>query len=51
MASLSEQYRHYAAECLRIAQETQDQTQKVRLIEMAEAWKNLAAERDKREIK
>ena len=49
MVSLSDQYRHYAAECLRIAQQTHEPGQKVRLIEMAEAWKNLAAERDKRE--
>ena len=42
MASLSEQYRQYAAECLRIAQETHDQALKVRLLEMAEAWKALA---------
>ena len=42
MASLREQYRRYAAECLRIAQEAHDQAQKMRLIEMAEAWKWLA---------
>ena len=48
MASLSEQYRHYTAECLRIAQETQDQALKVRLLEMAEAWKVLADETTKR---
>jgi len=44
MASLSEQYRQHAAECLRIAQETHDQALKVRLLEMAEAWKALAEE-------
>jgi hypothetical protein len=51
MASSIEQYRQYAAECLRIAQETHDQAQKVRLIEMAEAWKRLAADSAKRETK
>jgi len=44
MTCLVERYRQYAAECLRIAQETNDQAQKVRLIEMAEAWKQLAEE-------
>ena len=48
MALLSEQYREYAAECLRIAQETHDQAQKMRLIEMAEAWKRLAEDISKR---
>ena len=48
MASLSEQYRHYAAECLRVAQETHDQALKVRLLEMAEAWKALADETSRR---
>jgi len=48
MASLSEQYRRYAAECLRIAQETHDQALKVRLLEMAEAWKGLADQSSKR---
>ena len=42
MAPSSERYRQYAAECLRIAQETHDQAQKVQLVEMAEAWKHLA---------
>jgi hypothetical protein len=41
----------YAAECLRIAQETADADQKARLLEMAEAWQRLAdaaANRDTR---
>ena len=49
MASLGDQYRHYAVECLRIAQHTHDQEQKVRLLEMAEAWKRLAEDNSKRE--
>ena len=44
MAPSSERYRQYAAECLRIAQKIHDQSQKARLIEMAEAWKFLAEE-------
>ena len=51
MASASEQYRQYAAECLRIAQATRDQGQKVRLLEMAEAWKHLAEESARRAVK
>jgi hypothetical protein len=49
MASLRDQYRHYAVECLRIAQQTHDQEQKVRLLEMAEAWKRLAEDKSERE--
>ena len=37
-----ERYKEYAAECLRIAQQTADGAQKVRLLEMAEAWRKLA---------
>ena len=51
MAPSSERYRQYAAECLRIAQETHDQAKKVQLIEMAEAWKHLAEESIKRETR
>jgi hypothetical protein len=49
MASSGERYRRYAAECLRFAQETQDQAQKLQLVEMAEAWKRLAEEAAQRE--
>jgi hypothetical protein len=48
MTSASEQYRQYAAECLRIAKETNDPAQKIRLLEMAEAWKRLAESSSKR---
>ena len=51
MAPSSERYRQYAAECLRIAQTTHDQAQKVQLLEMAEAWKQLAEEIIKRETR
>src|SRR5205085_9946313 len=46
-----ERYKEYAAECLRIAQQTADDAQKARLLEMAEAWRRLseaAAKQDKK---
>jgi hypothetical protein len=49
MPSASEQYRQYAAECLRIAQDTNDPAQRARLLQMAEAWKRLAEGKAKRE--
>ena len=42
-----ERYRHYAAECLRLAQSTTDQGGKARLLQMAEAWRKLAEEVEK----
>lgn len=48
----AEQYRHHAAECLRLAQQSGDRTEKDLLLGMAEAWRRLAehveitAERD-----
>src|SRR3954453_20331521 len=36
MAASNERFRQYAAECLRIAQNTNDENQKARLLEMAE---------------
>ena len=36
-----ELYRHYAAECIRIAQEVSDPAHRVTLIEMAQLWRNL----------
>lgn len=49
MAGAIEQYRQYAAECLRIAQNTTDDNQRLRLLEMAEAWQRLAEAACKRE--
>jgi hypothetical protein len=49
MAGKAEQYKVYAAECLRIAQETADPGQKARLLEMAEAWQRLGEAATKRE--
>ena len=37
-----EQYKEYAAECLRMAQQSTDAAQKARLLEMAEAWQRLS---------
>ena len=48
MAGAIERYKEYAAECLRIAQDTTDDNQKVRLLEMAEAWQRLAEAASKR---
>ena len=42
MAEDRDRYKQYAAECLRIAQQTSDAAQKARLLEMAEAWQRLA---------
>jgi hypothetical protein len=37
-----EEYQQRAADCLRVAQETNDPTSKALLLEMAQAWLNLA---------
>jgi hypothetical protein len=42
VAGSAERYKEYAAECLRIAQQTSDETRKARLLEMAEAWQRLS---------
>ena len=36
-----DEYRRYAAECLRIAQETSDPEPKARLLNMAQKWREL----------
>jgi hypothetical protein len=38
----AEQYRHHAAECLRLARKKRDPTEKDLLLGMAEAWRRLA---------
>jgi hypothetical protein len=49
----AEQYRHYAAECIRLAQQTPHAPEKDTLLSMAAAWRRLAehaermGERDK----
>jgi hypothetical protein len=42
MPDAGERYRGYAAECLRLAQATDDANGKARLLQMAEAWRKLA---------
>ena len=38
----AEDYRRYAAECLRLAQQSQGQAEKTVLLQMAETWRRLA---------
>jgi len=38
----AEQYRHYAAECFRLAQQSQLPAEKNMLLSMAAAWRRLA---------
>jgi hypothetical protein len=51
MAGAVEQYKQFAAECLRLAQQSTDSAHKARLLEMAEAWQRLAEQAAKREAK
>jgi len=45
MAS-DEDYHRYAAECLALAQRTADSNDKARLLQMAQAWRDLAQKRE-----
>jgi hypothetical protein len=45
MAS-ADQYRRYAAECIRVAQQATDPTDKLVLLQMAETWRRLAERAD-----
>ncbi len=38
----AEDYRHYAAECIRLAQQCREPTEKDALLGMAAAWRRLA---------
>ncbi len=38
----AEEYRRYAAECIRVAQQTQNRTDKTMLLDMAQKWQALA---------
>lgn len=49
MTAETNRYKEYAAECLRIAQQTTDSNQKARLVEMAEAWQRLSERAAKRD--
>jgi hypothetical protein len=42
----AEQYRHYAAECVRVAQHCSDTAEKEMLLRMAETWRRLAERED-----
>jgi hypothetical protein len=42
----ADQYRHYAAECIRLAQKSLNQTERETLLGMAEAWRRLAERRE-----
>lgn len=44
--SRAEQYRHYAAECIRLAQQSHDPSEKDTLLRMAETWRRLAERAD-----
>ena len=44
--SRAEQYRRYAAECVRLASLTDDALEKGVLLQMAEQWQELAAHAD-----
>ena len=50
-AEAAQRHKEYAAECLRLAQQTADPGQKARLLEMANAWQQLAEAASKREDK
>jgi len=41
-----DEYRQYAAECLRVAQQLNDPIEKATLLRMAEIWQGLAAKAD-----
>ncbi len=42
----AEDYRRYAAECLRVAQQLTDPTDKAKLVQMAQKWRELAQKAD-----
>lgn len=37
-----DRYKHYAAECVRVAQQIQDSADKTMLLDMAEMWQRMA---------
>jgi hypothetical protein len=47
--SRAEEYRRYAAECIRVAQETADPNDKALLLEMAQKWRELAERAERRQ--
>ncbi len=47
--STAEQYREYAAECLRLAQSAATDEDRARLLSMAQQWRELAEKLDEEE--
>ena len=47
--SLADQYRRYAAECVRVSQQASNQNDKLVLLQMAETWRRLAERVERRE--
>jgi hypothetical protein len=47
--AVEDDYRHYAAECMALAQTASDPNDKARLVQMAQAWRELAEKRERRE--
>ena len=45
----AEEYRRYAAELIRIAQQTQNSNDKATLLEMAQRWRELAEKLEREE--
>jgi hypothetical protein len=43
----SEQFRHHAGECRKLASQASNEEQRKQLTTMAETWEQLAAERDR----
>ena len=46
---LANQYRRYAAECVRVAQQTANEKDKLLLLRMAETWTRLAHQAEARD--
>jgi hypothetical protein len=44
---LADRYRHYAAECVRLARRTADTAERDVLLRMAETWRRLAERAEK----
>jgi len=42
----ADQYRQYATECLRVAQQTNNPSDKAMMLEMAQKWRELAERED-----
>jgi hypothetical protein len=47
MEARAEQYRRYAADCVRVAQETTNPADKAMLLQMAETWRRMADKAEK----